>query len=112
IAAGIRVAAVPGSGEAPSTYEEATATPEKRAVFLEFCHQVWRAAAAPQAFPVSPQTRALLAAGAEGENADLVTARLQLMSGDAAINTLVNQYQNNLEIRAKKLVAPVPLDAI
>lgn len=116
LAAGIRVAAVPGAGVLPSTYEEATATSEKRAVFLEFAHRVWRAASAPQAFPVesSPQVRALLARGQaeDPETAEMVKARLTLMSGDAGLNTLVNQYQNNYEIRAKKLVAPVPLDAI
>jgi len=91
-ASGLRVAAVPESGIRASTWEEATHTPERRALLHEFCATIWRSASRWEA--PSPQTRAIL------------------LSGDAAVNSLANAYSDDLTIRAKQLQPPIPLDAL
>jgi len=94
MAAGIRTQPVPELGIRASTWEEATDTPEKRALLPEVMARVWRNVASRNLPAMSPQGRALL------------------LSGDAAVNTLANPFVDNREIRAKRLMAPIPLDAI
>lgn len=87
--AGIVTNPVPEMGMLASTYQEATDTPQKRAMMIEWAARVWRSAR-----NLGPEERATL------------------LSGDAAINTLVNQYFDDSTIRAKKLVPPIPLSAL
>lgn len=76
-----------------STWEEATSTSNRRAIMHEFCCRIWRQTAHRPA-TMTPQTRAIL------------------LSGDAAINSLLNPYTDDDTIHAKRLVPPVPLSEI
>lgn len=91
-AAGIIATSDPESGVRAATWEEATKTPQKRAIMHEFFSRIWRQAT--KHTPMTPTTRALL------------------LSGDAAVNTIANMYADDTTIRAKKLVPPIPLDAL
>lgn len=82
----------PQSGVRASTWQEASATKEKRALLHEFCARVWRQFTNRVA--MTPTTRALLT------------------SGETPVNTLANQFTDDMTIRAKRLVAPIPLDAL
>lgn len=89
-AAGIVTNPIPEMGIEASTYGEATDTPQKRAMMMEWAARVWRSTRQMSA----EQKRAIL------------------LSGDAAINTLVNQYFDDTTPRTKRLVAPIPLNLI
>jgi hypothetical protein len=91
-AAGIITASVPGAGVRATIWEEAVNTREKRGLMHEFCCRVWRQVSHPN--QMTPTTRALL------------------LSGDAAVGTIANAYTDDTEIRAKRLVAPIPLQAV
>lgn len=77
-----------------STYGEATATPEKRALMHEFFARVWRQTAAPQLHRPTTATRALI------------------LGGDTGLNTILNPYADDLQIEAQRLAPPVPLASI
>lgn len=85
--AGIRTSPIPDLGIHASTWEEATADANTRAMMHEWAATIWRR-------PVPAETRALL------------------LSGDAALNTILNAYSDDTTPRVKRLVAPIPLDAI
>lgn len=91
-AAGIVTNPMPEFGVRPSTWEQATDTGEKRAMMVEWAARMWRQTTTRQM--VTPTTRAVL------------------LSGDAGLNTIANQYADNLAPRAKRLVPPVPIEAI
>lgn len=77
-----------------NTYGEATATEEKRALMPEFFARIWRQTVNPQRHRPTTATRALL------------------LSGDTGLNTILNQYTDDLQIEAQKLAPPVPLASI
>ena len=79
-------------GVQASTWEEATDTPEKRAMMHEFAARIWRQTTHGQ--PKTPLTRALL------------------LSGDAALNTIANQYADAAGIRAKRLAPAIPIEEL
>lgn len=85
--AGIITVSDPKSGRHAVTWGEATANKEKRAMMHEWAARIYRGA-------TSPENRALL------------------LSGDAGLNTLANAYQDDLTIRAKRLVPTIPLDRV
>jgi hypothetical protein len=92
--AGLITAPVPEYGIRASTWEDATRTAEKRALIPEFCARIWRQTTAPTLFRPTAATRALI------------------LSGDTASNTLLNQYADSFQPEYKKLVPPVPLNAV
>ena len=91
-AAGIVANPTPEAGLQASTWREATDSPQRKALLHEFLTRVWRQAAAMT--PVTPLTRSVL------------------LSGESALNTMVNSYTDDSTIRAKQLVPPIPLDAL
>jgi hypothetical protein len=92
MATGIITTSDPATGVRATSYEEATKTKAKRAVFHEFCTRVYRQATKPAS--MTPATRALI------------------LSGDSPVNTIANMYADDTTIRAKKLVPPIPLDLL
>jgi hypothetical protein len=91
-AAGIIATPIDEAGVRATTWGEATKTKQGRAIMHEFCARVWR-----QTTKMAPMTE---------------TTRALLMSGDAAVNTIANQYADDTTLRAKRLVPPIPLDAL
>lgn len=77
-----------------STWQEATDTPEKRALMHEFCARIWRQTTAPRLHRPTALTRALL------------------LSGDTGLNTILNPYADNLMPEAQELAPAVPLASI
>jgi len=104
-ATGIVLAPVPEIGLFASTWQECLETPERRALMPEFMSRVWRRA--QNLDPVS-QARLAMAQSGMSDGSDLQT-RAVLMSGDAALGGLINPWYDNPEIRAKRLVPPIPL---
>lgn len=90
-AAGIRTNSIEHAGVRASTWGESTDTPEKRAMVHEWAARIWRNAG--KRYP-TPEARAVL------------------LSGDAAVNTLLNPWTDNRDPRVKRLAAPIPIDAI
>ncbi len=86
---GLLMNPVPALGLRASTWDEATATAERRAFMVEWAARVWR-------------NTARLDGG----------ERAVLLSGDVALNTIANAYDDDLTPRSKRLVPPIPLDAI
>lgn len=87
------IVGVPEVGVRPSTWQEATETPERRAAMPELCARVWRSATG-RAVP-TPQQRALM------------------LSGDYPINNVLNPWVEAADgLRAPQLRAPIPLDAL
>lgn len=93
-AADLAVASIPETGARASTWEHATQTPERRALLPELLARVWRQTTAPSLYGPTAHTRALL------------------LSGDAAVNTLANPYDDSDEPRAKRLAPPIPIESI
>lgn len=93
-AAGIVANPIQGMGIQASTYGEATATPERRALTHEFMARVWRGTTAPNLHRPTAATRALI------------------LGGDTGLNTILNPYVDDLQIEAQKLAPPVPLASI
>ncbi|HEX8708031.1 MAG TPA: hypothetical protein VF723_07310 [Pyrinomonadaceae bacterium] len=91
-AAGIIAAPIAHEGVRATTWGDATKTRQGRAIMHEFCARVWR-----QATKMAPMTE---------------TTRALLLSGDAAVNTIANQYADDNQVRAKRLLPPIPLDSL
>lgn len=89
--AGIVTTPMPEYGVRASSWEEATDTPQKRAMMHEFASRIWRQATG----------REPLSAGFPTE------LRSTLLSGDNALNTIANAYEDATDIRAKRLVPPI-----
>lgn len=92
--AGIITTPVPEYGVRASTWGEATDTAERRAMLHEFASRIWRQATGRE--PVSA-----MAAG------PILEARATLLSGDAALGTIANAWEDASEIRAKRLTPPI-----
>lgn len=92
MAAGIITSSDPATGVRATSYEEATKTKNKRAIFHEFCARVYRQATQP--VTMTPATRSLI------------------LSGDAPVNTIANMYADDTTIRAKRLEPPIPLNLL
>jgi len=109
-ASGLIMAPVPELGLHASTWQECTESPERRALMPEFMARVWRRA--QNMDPVSQARIAMMqSTGLPGDPTDLQT-RAVLLSGDAAPGALINPWYDNPEIRAKRLVPPIPLARI
>jgi hypothetical protein len=114
-ALGVVVNPVPEMGLRASTFEEATDTPQKRAIMPELAARWWKRAAR---LPVSAGIDKAEMAQLMNANEDLdgydpsPTSRAILLSGDAALGSLVNPWFDNPEIRAPRLVPPIPLERI
>lgn len=112
-AAGIVVNQVPEIGLRASTFEEATNTPQKRALMPELASRWWKRAS--RLSYTNPKDLATLVSNGD-EMLDgyepSQTSRAILLSGDAAVGSLVNPWYDNPEIRAKRLVPPIPLERI
>jgi hypothetical protein len=100
--AGIRTRWVPELGWSPSTWEEATKTAELRAMMPEWASRIYRNTVYRRLQPVSPSDSL----------PTVDKGRAILLAGDAALNTLANQYQDNFEMRATRLAPPIPLASI
>ncbi|HEY1292952.1 MAG TPA: hypothetical protein VH814_16045 [Steroidobacteraceae bacterium] len=105
-ASGIVLAPVPELGLHASTWQECLAAPERRALMPEFMARVWR-----RAQRLDPVEQARLAM-TQIEDLPGSQTRAVLMSGDAALGSLVNPWYDNPEIRAKRLVPPIPLERL
>lgn len=114
-ASGIVVNAVPEMGLRASTWEEATNTPQKRALMPELAARWWKRAAR---LPTSAGIERSELTQLMNANEDLddyepsPKSRAILLSGDAALNSLVNPWYDNPEIRSPRLVPPIPLERI
>ena len=105
-AADIQTQYDPVTGIHASTWEHCIrdqAAPERKALMPEFFSRVWRRSSS-----LAPDEKKAIM----GANLSPSEQRAILLSGDAAINTLVNPWYDNPEIRAKRLVPPIPLEAI
>lgn len=123
-AAKIRTNPVPEMGIEASTYEDITSTPNRRGLTVELMSRIWR-----QANGRSPITSAVAAPwmsrhaalSGQGYGTMIRTGpstmavngeRAILLSGDVGTGSLANPWYDNPELRAKRLVPPVPLDAL
>jgi hypothetical protein len=97
--AGLNFFPVPEIGLRASTWEECLETDQTRALMPEFMARVWRRASK------------LDFSGMQAVQAGLepAKARAVLLAGDVAPGALVNPWYDNPEIRAKRLVPPIPL---
>lgn len=111
-ASGLVTNTVPSIGLRASTFEEATSTPERRALLPELASRWWkRASRLPDVMSAS-DAYSLATTPDDADFEPTPAQRAILLSGDAALNTLVNPYFDNPEIRAKRLVPPIPLERI
>lgn len=92
--AGIITTPMPEYGVRASTWGEATDTAERRAMLHEFAARIWRQATGRE--PIS----AMMAG-------PIAEARATLLSGDAALGTIANAWEDATDIRAKRLVPPI-----
>ena len=92
--AGIITTPMPEYGVRASTWGEATDSAERRAMMHEFAGRIWRQATGRE--PLSAMVAGPLA-----------EARSTLLSGDNALNTIANAYEDATDIRAKRLVPPI-----
>lgn len=88
--AGIRVNSAPEAGIYPSTWEDCHKTSQRKALLPELMARFYR-----QATRWTP-----------------IQKRTVLLAGDYQPGTLANPWFDNPEIRAKRLVPPIPLDAV
>lgn len=93
---------VPEIGLRSSTWEECLGSDQRKALMPEFMARVWR-----RAGTVDYSGMQSIVAGHE-----LPRTRAVLLSGDVAPGALVNPWYDNPEIRAKRLVPPIPLARI
>lgn len=105
-AAGVVMAPVPELGLYASTWQECLETPERRALMPEFMSRVWRRA--QNLDPIEQGRLAMAQTSGLPGDPDL-SKRAMLLSGDVAPGALVNPWYDNPEIRAKRLVPPIPL---
>jgi hypothetical protein len=103
-AAGIRLNPAYEYGYPASEWGECTDTPEKRAITAQLMCRIYKRAttahyAAKQSFM-------------DQRNESNLSTRAVLLSGDVAVGALVNPWYDNPEIRAMRLVPPVPLDVM
>lgn len=89
-AAGIAVSDDPVTGARASTWQEATSTPERKALLHEWGARVWRRT---RQLPVSDQ-------------------RAILLSSDQPLNSMLVQYADDATLRQARLAPPIPLQAI
>jgi hypothetical protein len=101
-ASGLVFNPVPEIGLRASTWEECTSSNERKGLMPEFMARVWRRAGSLDFSGMQS-----VAAGQE-----LPRTRAVLLSGDVAPGALVNPWYDNPEIRAKRLVPPIPLARI
>lgn len=90
---------VPEIGLRASTWQECLETPERRALMPEFMARVWRRAGQLDYSQMQQVASGQQTAG----------TRAMLLSGDVAPGSLINPWYDNPEIRAKRLVPPIPL---
>lgn len=102
---GIIVHDMPDSGVRGTTWEEMHASDQRKAMLPELMARFYRRAAR-----LSPAAKQILATVDEATLTP--QKRATLLSGDAAVGGLVNPWYDAPEIRAPRLVPPVPLDAI
>lgn len=102
-AEGILPNGIPSMGILASTWEEATSTPQRRAMMVEFCAEVWRQTIGTA--PTTPAVRQLVQQGMQEATGN----RSLLFSSDTALNTILQPYYDDLAPRAKALVPPVPI---
>lgn len=98
-AAGLVMNPIPEYGLQASTWDDCTSTPGRRALMPEFMSRIWK-----RAGNVDLTHRERLR-----NDIDTPATRAVLLSGDVAPGTLVNPWYDNPEIRAKRLVPPIPL---
>ncbi len=101
-ASGLIATGDPRDGLRASTWEEATKTAEKRALMHEFCARIWRQTS--HGAPTTPLTRALIEQGRRATGT--------MFSADYGLNGLLTPYADDDTPRAKRLVPPVPLEAL
>jgi hypothetical protein len=103
-AAEMHIAYDPVTGQHADTWQDCVrTTPEKKALIPEVMARAWR-----RASTLSPAAKAELAMADNFGPKE----RAILLSGDVAVGSLVNPWQDNPEIRAKRLVPPIPLESI
>lgn len=96
----LQIRSRPVRGVRASSWEEATNTPERRAYMVEWAARVWRQATEWSRPPAA--NPALANAG----------TRALMFSQDYVLNTALNQYVTDMTLREKRLVPPIPLDAL
>jgi hypothetical protein len=113
-ASGLVVNSIPEIGLRASTFEEATSTPERRAILPELASRWWKRASRLSSTVGGRELEALATSNDEDPEGfqPSPSSRAILLSCDAALGSLVNPWYDNPEIRAKRLVPPIPLERI
>jgi hypothetical protein len=96
---------MPDSGIRATTWEEMHSSDQRKAMLPELMSRYYRRAAR-----LTPQQKHLLTTIDEATLTP--QKRAVLLGGDAAVGGLVNPWYDAPEIRAPRLVPPIPLDAI